>query len=98
MFRHVVMFQWTDETTASDRAAAVQALRAFGDDVADLGRLSVGADAGVSAGNYDAVVVVDFATREDYRSYANDPRHIAVIETSIKPHLAARAAVQTDLP
>jgi hypothetical protein len=97
VFRHVVMFQWQPETPAADRAAAVDALREFGRQISELGRLSVGADAGVSPGNFDTVVVVDFASREDYVTYASDPRHLEVIATFIKPHLQVRAAVQYEL-
>lgn len=97
MFRHVVMFRWAEDTAESDRQAAVDALRAFGSDIADLGTLSVGADAGISEGNFDTVVVVDFPDADSYRRYAVDPRHLDLIARHIKPFLAQRAAVQTEL-
>lgn len=96
-FRHVVMFRWAEGTADADRDAAVDALRAFGEQIGDLGRLQVGADAGVSAGNFDVVVVVDFADAVAYRRYVVDPRHVGVVERYVKPFLAERAAVQTEL-
>jgi hypothetical protein len=96
-FRHVVMFRWAEDTSAADRDAAVEALRAFGEQIADLGRLQVGTDAGISAGNFDTVVVVDFADADAYRRYATDPRHLDLIARHIKPFLAERAAVQTEI-
>lgn len=96
-FRHVVMFQWLPGTCPSDRAAAIAALRDFGTEIGALGTLSVGADAGVSPGNFDAAVVVDFADRDAYLTYAADPRHIAVVATFIKPFLQSRAAVQYEV-
>lgn len=98
MFRHVVMFRWAEGTAESDRDAAVVALREFGEQITDLGRLQVGADAGVSEGNFDAVVVVDFPDAATYRAYATDPRHVALITRFIKPFLAERVAVQSELP
>ena len=97
MFRHVVMFRWAEGTAESDRQAALAALREFGREIAGLGALQVGADAGVSAGNFDTVVVVDFPDADSYREYAVDPRHVALIARYIKPFLAERAAVQTEL-
>ncbi|HEY9390327.1 MAG TPA: Dabb family protein [Mycobacteriales bacterium] len=97
MFRHVVMFRWDPATSAHDRDAAVEALRRFGQDIADLGTLSVGSDAGVSPGNFDVVVMVDLPDRDTYLRYARDPRHLSVVDRYIKPHAQARAAVQTEL-
>ena len=96
-FRHVVMFRWVEATAESDRAAAVAALRAFGEQVTDLGRLQVGADAGVAEGNFDVVVIVDFPDADAYRRYAADPRHVALVARYVLPFLAGRAAVQTEL-
>lgn len=96
-FRHVVMFRWAEETAESDREAAIAALRAFGEQVTDLGRLQVGVDAAVAAGNFDAVVIVDFPDADAYRRYVADPRHVEVVARYVLPFLAVRAAVQTEL-
>ncbi|MHA3703706.1 Dabb family protein [Jatrophihabitans sp. YIM 134969] len=98
-FRHVVMFRWAPGTPRADRDAAVGALRVFGEQIADLGaQLQVGSDAGVSEGSFDTVVVVDFPDAGAYRRYAVDPRHLELIARYIKPFLAERAAVQTEMP
>ncbi|HXV91891.1 MAG TPA: Dabb family protein [Pseudonocardia sp.] len=96
-FRHVVLFRWTPDSTAEQRDAAITALRELGREVSDLGRLTVGGDAGVVEGNFDAAVVVDFASREDYLLYATHPTHQRVIAESLRPILAERAAVQHEL-
>jgi hypothetical protein len=96
-FTHVVMFRWAEGSAESDRQAAVDALREFGRQISDLGTLRVGADAGVSEGNFDTVVAVDFPDADTYRRYAVDPRHVELITRYIKPFLAERAAVQTEL-
>jgi hypothetical protein len=97
MFRHVVMFRWTDESTPDDRERAIAGLRAFAEQVRDLGTARIGVDAGLDQGNFDVVVVADFADRATYLRYAADPRHLAMSKEHVAPILAVRAAVQTEL-
>ena len=93
MFRHCVMFTFNDGVSDDVRAA-------IGSGLDELGDLDVvqayhhGPDAGVSEGNWDYVVVGDFATVDDYRTYASDQGHLDLIATLIKPNISARAAVQ----
>lgn len=98
MFRHVVMFRWTETATADQRDAAIAAVRGLAREVVHLGVVSVGSDAGIAEGNFDAVVVGDFASREDYLTYAEHPKHREVIATSLRPIMAERAAVQAEMP
>ncbi len=94
MFRHVAVFRWADDAPPARRADAIEALRRLADEVADIGRLSVGSDAGLAEGNADVAVVVDFADRDAYARYTVDPRHVAVLTDYIRPILAERVAVQ----
>lgn len=95
--RHVVMFRWAEDASAESRAAAVDALRAFGRAATELGTVSVGTDAGLADGNFDAVVVVELADADAYARYASDPRHVAVVTEKVGPILGQRTAVQYDL-
>lgn len=97
MFRHVVMFAWTPESTAEQRDAAVAALRGWAEEAARFGRVSVGTDAGLAGGNEDVVVVVDLPDEDTYLAYAADERHQAVVRDHVRPILAARHAVQYEL-
>lgn len=56
--------------------------------------LVVGEDAGLSDGNADAVLIADFPDVEAFRRYVQDPAHLAVLAEHVRPHLAARSAVQ----
>jgi hypothetical protein len=96
-FRHVVLFRWTADSTSEQRTGAIEALRRLGREVADLGRLVVGTDAAMVEGNFDAAVVVDFASRKDYQTYAALPAHLQAVAEHLRPILAARAAVQHDI-
>ena len=97
MFRHVVVFTWTDEATPEQRDACVTALRQWAEDAREFGSLTVGLDAGLSAGNGDVVVVMDLPDRDAYAAYAADERHQTLIRERIRPILARRCAVQHDL-
>ena len=97
MFRHVVMFRWSPDSTEMQRSQALEALGRLADQVRHLGQLSVGADAGISKGNFDAGVVVDFPSREDYLTYAAHPAHVECVTNYIRPILLERVAVQYEL-
>ena len=89
------MFRWRTESTSEQRAAAVAALHEFAVAVADLGVVSVGTDAGLAEGNFDTVVMAEFADQDGYLAYAADPRHRELVTTHIAPILDTRAAVQS---
>ncbi len=93
-FRHVVMFRWAPDAPADKRTAAIDALHRLVDDVADLGSLTVGVDAGLAEGNADVVVVADFPSRDAYLAYAQDPRHTDVVVNHLRPIIAERVALQ----
>lgn len=97
IFRHVVMFRWDDRSTIVQRERAIAGLKAFAEEVRDLGTLSIGVDAGVADGNFDALVIADFDDRDAYLAYADDPRHKAMITEHLAPIVAGRAALQTQL-
>ena len=96
MFRHCVMFKWkpgTDEAAKKTIFAGLERLAQL--DVVMAYRH--GPDAGLRAGNWDYMVVGDFASVDDYQSYAVDPTHTSLIADHIGPAIADRAAVQYEL-
>lgn len=97
MFRHVVLFRWSDQAGAPEREAAVRALRRWALAAAEYGEVTVGTDAGLREGNYDVAVVADFPDRDAYLRYAADERHLALVAEHIAPNASDRAAVQHEL-
>lgn len=97
MFRHIVLFRWKESATTEQRDAAISAVHRLGSQIAHLGRLTVGADAGVGDDNADVAVVVDFDSADDYRAYMADENHQQVIAEYLRPILAERTAVQHEL-
>ncbi len=96
MFRHVVLFQWSESASASAREAAVRALGDWAKQAAVYGHVTVGTDVALVPNNHDVAVVADFPDRAAYQRYASDPAHLALVREHLAPLLESRAAVQHD--
>lgn len=94
MFRHVVVFRWTEDATEEQKKAVEERLAALPGAIPELAAYHYGADAGVNDGNYDFAVVADFADRASYITYRDHPVHRAAVDECIRPIAATRAAVQ----
>jgi len=88
------MFQWAEGTAAADVEAMATALDALVATVPEVVSYQHGLDAGISDGNFDYVIVGDYASVDDYAVYRDHPEHQRIIAELIKPHVAKRAAVQ----
>jgi hypothetical protein len=93
-FRHVVLLRWTDEATAEQRAAVVDALATLPQLIPELRSYLVGEDVQETEGNYDLAVVADFDDERGYVTYRDHPEHQRILRELIRPILAHRAAVQ----
>lgn len=94
MFRHIVLFTWTEDATEEQKAEVAVQLRKLPGVISELRSYNVGADAGINPGNYEFAVVADFDSVEDYLVYRDHPAHTALIAEYIKPIIASRVAVQ----
>jgi hypothetical protein len=94
MFRHVVLMRWTAESTAAQQSDVRDALVTLPGLIPQIRKYVVGADAGVSEGNFDLAVVADFDNFDDYVVYRDNPDHQEMIRQLIRPILAERSAVQ----
>ena len=97
MFRHVVMFTWKPEATEEQKAAVSERLAALPAAIPEIKDYHYGRDAGIGEGNYDFVVVADFADRESFITYRDHPLHQAAVKETIAPIRAERAAAQYEL-
>lgn len=88
------MFKWIDGVDNAAIEAMAAALDALVAAVPEVVSYVHGPDLGVSEGNFDYVIVGDYASVEDYVVYRDHPEHQRIIAEMIKPHVAKRAAVQ----
>jgi hypothetical protein len=94
MFRHVVLFTWTEDATEAQKHALAGELRKL-PSVIDVIRLyHVGPDAGINPANFDFAVVADFDDADGYLAYRDHPAHREVVEKYVNPIVTRRAAVQ----
>ena len=90
------MFKWKPETDEASKKAISAGL----DRMAKLDMVVAyhhGPDVGLADGTWDYVLVADFASVDDYRSYGSDQSHTSLIADHIAPHVADRAAVQYEI-
>ena len=75
MIRHIVMWKFRPGTE-QEQARFLKELRGLQGVIPALLKSEVAQN--VAPGNYDAVLVSEFASLEDLETYKNDPRHQAV--------------------
>ena len=94
MFRHVVLFRWTEDATDEQKRTVEERLNALPGVIAEIKDYHVGPDAGINDDNYDFAVVADFADRAGFFAYRDHAAHRAVVEEGIRPIMSTRVAVQ----
>ena len=94
MFRHCVLMKFRDDATEEQRRAVRDAIATLPDHIEQCRSYTVGLNAGDRPDNFDLAVVGDFDSKEDYEVYAAHPTHVEMIQNTIAPVLAGRAAVQ----
>jgi hypothetical protein len=97
MFRHIVLFSWTQDATEVQQLAMAGELRKLPAVVDSIRAYQVGPDAGVNPGNFDFAVVAEFDDADGYRAYRDHPAHRTVVEQYVNPIVARRAAVQYEI-
>ncbi len=97
MFRHVVLFSWTQDATEAQQLAMADELRKLPAAVDTIRAYEVGPDAGVNPGNFDFAVVAEFDDADGYRAYRDHPAHRTVVEQCVNPIVARRAGVQFEI-
>ena len=97
MIRHVAVFSWLPEATPERRREASEAIATLPPLMTGLRAFAFGADAGLSDGNADFVVVADFDDAESYLAYRDHPAHQEVIKSAIRPITRQRMAIQFEI-
>jgi hypothetical protein len=97
MFRHVVLFTFTPQTSTEQQEELALQLRTLPAVIGEIRDYQVGLDAGLNPGNYQFAVVADFDNVEDYLIYRDHPVHQEIIGKYVQPVVASRTAVQYEL-
>ncbi len=91
------MFRWVEETTPDQIRAVSKGLDTLPAAIPEISLYRHGPDAGINQGNFDYVVVGDFASADDYLVYRDHPVHQRLIADLLAPLIAERSAVQVHL-
>ena len=97
MIRHTVImvFEGTDESIVDTVISELRGLPALIPEITDY---TVGRDLGLQDAAPTVVVIGDFASVDDYRTYSSHPEHLRVIEELIRPHTTGISRAQIELP
>ncbi len=97
MIRHCVLIDLDASATDADKHAIIDGLRSLPGLIDEISAYTVGIDLGLVEGNASLTVVGDFASEEDFRTYASHPDHLRVIADHIKPFITGRSAAQIEI-
>ena len=94
MLRHIVLVKFVPSADDAQRRAVIDGLGALPGKIPTIRRYDIGTDLGLAEDNYDLSLIAEFDSEDDFRAYAADEHHVAVIRNHILPILAERVAVQ----
>jgi Stress responsive A/B Barrel Domain len=94
MFRHVVLFTWTEGATEVQKKALADELPKMPGLIDAIRGYKFGPDAGINPSNCDFAVVADFDDARGYLVYRDHPDHRALVRDYVEPIVARRSAVQ----
>jgi len=94
MIRHVAVFRFTEETTDAVIDTIDAALATLPGIIPEIVSFTSGRNTHIAEGAWDYAVVSDFATPQDYRTYATNPQHVDMVRNVVGPYVAEAARTQ----
>ena len=94
MIRHVVMFQFTDDTTVEQIDDYERSLVEYVATLEGVESYRVGRDARINPGTYDMAIVAEFTDEAAFREYFDGERH-KEIQRNTAAMIAAKASSQS---
>ncbi len=94
MLRHVLLFNWTADSKAEDRSAALTALRSLDQTVPEIRALKVEESLGLGPGSYDGMLEAEFADEDAYNRYVSAESHQRAWLDHLQPVCAGLASIQ----
>jgi heme-degrading monooxygenase HmoA len=94
VIRHVVLFQFTDETTVEQIDDYERSLVDYVATLDGVESYRIGRDARINPGTYDFAIVAEFADEAAFREYFDGARH-KEIQRNTAAMIAAKASSQS---
>jgi Stress responsive A/B Barrel Domain len=93
VIKHIVIFSWRDDVTATEVAEALEELHALPSAIDALESYLAAPDLGLTEGTGDLAIIATVADAEALKRYVEHPRHVAVV-SRLRAMAASRTAVQ----
>ncbi len=94
MIRHVVLFQFADETTVQQIDDYERSLREYVATLAGVRSYLIGRDARINPGTFDFSIVAEFADEAAFREYFDGEQH-KQIQRDTAAMIVAKASSQS---
>jgi len=94
MIRHVALFRFKEGVTDETIDHIDDVLATLPDIVDEIVTFASGRDVGITDGAWDYAVVSEFASIEDYQTYAASPDHVDMVKNVVGPNVAEAVRVQ----
>lgn len=94
MISHLVLFTWKPETTAEQVATLQSDLAEFAAGLDGCLEYVAAPSAGLREGAADFAVIARFVDEAHWRTYAEHPDHLRIIDEQILPMAASRVSTQ----
>ena len=93
MITHIWSMTFTEQATAEQRTAFVEAMAALPSQIEGVASFRSGVDLGLNPGNYDVSIVAEFTDEQAWRSYIEAPAHVDFVENHVTPLCASWGAI-----
>ena len=94
MIRHVAVFRFNDDMTAGAIDHIDEMLATLPGIIPEILAFRSGRDIGLTDGAWDYGVVADFASSDNYMTYATNPDHVHMVKNVVGPHVKQSARLQ----
>jgi len=97
MIRHTAVFRFKTDVTDESISAIDEALTTLPDIIPEIVSFSAGRNIGITETAWDYAVVADFASPQDYATYASNAEHVDMVKNVVGPQVDETARTQFEV-
>ena len=97
MIRHIVLMKWKENTPDQAVQAVSDAFARLPQLIPEIRSYQFGPDLGIYPGNADYLLVADFDNQEDFKIYASNQDHIALMKSVSMPIMESFQSAQFEI-
>ena len=97
MIRHIVLMKWKEGTPDQAIQAVSDAFARLPGLIPEIRAYQFGPDLGIYPGNADYLLVADFDNQQDFKTYASNQDHIALMKSVSMPIMESFQSAQFEI-